>query len=143
MTAPQKSTELSPDDTVIVEMRAEKEWTSFMSIRLVLLVAAAIIVVSILDGNLGRAVIRGLILLVAALVIYSKSDAIFYLGVLIHRNGRIVVRRGRRRKVVQRGFDSAIQIVKTKKNWLIGVNKVKVPIRAFPDLERQVREIPA
>jgi len=134
-------TEEGVDDAVVKRMAADCKWQRSMRIWFIVLLAVAIAAVSIWDGSLYRAAIRGIILLVTTLIVYLKPKAVFDLSILVHRSGRIVVRRGLMRRAVANGPDGALQMAKTKRNWLIGANRVKVPVRAFPNLDNQIREL--
>ncbi|MBC8183741.1 hypothetical protein H8E88_21825 [candidate division KSB1 bacterium] len=138
MNKPYQRDKSTQEDTVIAEVRAVKQWIKYVRNVSLLIIAIMIIAANIWDGDLYRALIRFVILLVATIIICYKSETIFNMSILIHRNGKIFVKKGRRSKFAA---DDTKQIIKTKRNWLIGQKKVKVPIKAFPDIKEQITEI--
>ncbi len=138
MNKPYQRNKSTQDDTVIAELRAGKQWINYGRNITLLTIALMIVAANILDGDLYRALIRFIILMVASIIICYKSGAIFNISVIIHSSGKIFVKKGLWRKTAT---NDARQIIKTKRNWLLGQKRVRVPIKAFPGLEERIAEI--
>ncbi len=133
------------NDIAIAFIQADKNWIRYSRNNSILILAIAgiiTIILSIIFQNLSLGIIRGLIFLTAGFIAYFNSESIFNYRIQFYSNGKIIVKKGLIRKSVT--FNSSvgsIDLVKKGKNWLIGIKKVKVPTKAFPNLEEKINEI--
>ena len=137
MNKPYQKNRSTQDDTVIVELRAVKQWIKYNRNITLIPIVCLIIAANIWDDDLGRALIRFGILLVTTIVICLKSKTIFNISILIQSNGKVFVKKGRKSKFAANDTN---EITETKRNWVFGQKRIKVPIKAFPDLKEQIIE---
>ena len=133
------------NDIAIAFIQADKNWIRYArnnSIIILSIVGIITIILSITFQNLSLGIIRGLIFLIAGFIVYFNSESIFNYRIQFYRNGKIIVKKGLiRNSVTFNSSVGSIDLVKKGKNWLIGIKKVKVPTKAFPNLEETINEI--
>jgi hypothetical protein len=133
------------NDIAIASIQADKNWIKYTRNTIIIslaIVGIITITLSIIFQNLFLGIIRGLIFLIAGFIAYFNSESIFNYRIQFYPNGKIIVKKGLIRKSVT--FNSSIgsiDLVKKGKNWLIGIKKVKVTTKAFPNLEEKINEI--
>ena len=68
---------------------------------------------------------------------FAFISGFFVAGLL----GKIIVKRGLIKRVIFSPDLGNILLVKKGKNWLIGEKRIKVPVAAFPDLDKKIKAI--
>lgn len=132
------------NDILIETIQADINWKRNTRNNYFLILAIAgiiVITLSILLQNLYIAIIRGLIFLMALLIMYFKPESFFNYRIQFYSDGKIIVRRNFISSVIFDTSKGSITLVKKGKNWLIGTKKVKLPIDAFPNLEEKIKAI--
>lgn len=132
------------NDILIETIQADINWKRNTRNNYFLILAIAgiiVITLSILLQNLYIAIIRGLIFLMALLIMYFKPESFFNYRIQFYSDGKIIVRRSFISSVIFDTSEGSITLVKKGKNWLIGTKKVKLPIDAFPNLEEKIKAI--
>ncbi len=141
MTKSNLSLKTNIDDLIINEIHAHPDWIKRTKNVSLIIIAIGIIIVNILNGDITKAIIRVFIYVIVALIISRKAEIIFDITICIYQSGQIIIKKWPRKRVVTSVTGGTSQTIKLKRNWLIGPNKVKVPIRAFPDLEKQLTRV--
>ena len=100
-----------------------------------------IVILSLILQSLTYALIRGLIFLTALIIVYYKPQLFYNYYIQFFRAGKIIVRKGFFKSEAFVVSGEKIPLEKRGRNWLIGANKVRVPIDIFPDLEKKIEVI--
>lgn len=144
MTNSHQERDFGLDDNVIAIIHADTNWIRNQRNKSLLILAIAgiiIMILSIIFQNITYSIIRGLIFLLAGLIVYFKPEFISNYSIQFYRDGNIIVKKGFRKSVIFSTPIERIRLVQQGKNWLIGAKKVKLPIDAFPTLDKDFKKI--
>jgi len=125
-------------------IRADKNWVVNQRNILILLLAIIgiiVVILSIIFQALIYGIIRGLIFLTTILIVYYKPGFFYNYYIQFYPDGKIIVKKGLLKRELFVTSGEKIPLVKEGKNWLIGSQQMKIPIRMFPNLEREIAEI--
>lgn len=126
----------------ITTFLADVSWVKVTRNKYILILAIsglAIVLLSVMFQNSTVAIIRGLIFLIAGIVVYFKPEITFSIQIQFLQNGKIKITKGLLTTVTENTFSGSNCLVKKGGNWLIGRKNVKVPIDAFPNLENEIK----
>ena len=129
---------------IITTIHADLNWVRKEKKKTILILIIAgilVFVLSVIYQDIYFALIRGFIFSIACFIIYFKSDSIIGYRIQFQRDGKIIVKRGLIKRVIFSPDLGNILLVKKGKNWLIGEKRVKVPIEAFPYLDKKIKAI--
>ena len=144
MTSSPKTINPGINENIITTIHANLNWVRKEKKKtiLVLIIAGILVfVLSVIYQDIYFALIRGFIFSIACFIIYFKSDSIIGYRIQFYRDGKIIIKKGLIKRVIFSPDSGNILLVKKGKNWLIGEKRIKVPIEAFPDLDKKIEAI--
>lgn len=144
MTDSQQANNPGINDGVIEVIQADTDWIRYSRNRDILILAIIGIItitLSIIFQNLCLGIIRGLIFLAGISIVYFNTGFFYNYRIRFYRDGKIIVKKRFKESVISDTPAGSFHPVEDGQNWLLGIEKVKVPIDAFPDLDKKIKEI--
>ncbi len=139
-----KKNDREMNENIITTIYPDSRWLIRQKkITIILLAVFGIVVfiLSVIYQGLVYALIRGLIFLIACFIIYYKSDSLIRDHIIIQRDGKIIIKKGFIKKVINYNDLGNIQWVKEGNYWLIGEKRIKVSFETYPDLDKKIEAL--
>ncbi len=112
-----------------------------ITIILLAIFGVVVFILSVIYQGIAYALIRGFIFLIACFIIYYKSDSLIRDGIIIQCDGKIIIKKGFIKKVINYNDLGNVPLVKEGNFWLIGEKIIKVSVAAYPDLDKKIEAL--
>ena len=99
-----------------------------------------IFILSLIYQNIIYALVRALIISIACLILYFKSDSILVHQIQIYNDGTVTIRKGLRKIVIFHSDFENIFISQNNRYWVIGDKKIKLEVAAFPNITKLIKD---
>ncbi len=109
-----------------------------ITIILLAIFGIVVFILSVIYQGIAYALIRGFIFLIVCFIIYYKSDSLMRDRIIIQRNGKIIIKKGFIKKVINYNDLGNVPLVKEGNYWLIGEKRIKVSVATYPDLYKKI-----
>jgi hypothetical protein len=112
-----------------------------ITILLLAIFGIVVFILSVIYQDIIYAIIRGFIFLIACLIFYFKSDSLIGYRIQIQHDGKIIIKVGLLKRLIPYTDIRNIHLEKQGNYWLIGEKRIKVPVAAYPDLDKKFEVI--
>ncbi len=112
-----------------------------ITILLLAIFGMVVFILSVIYQGIVYALIRGFLFIIACFIIYFKSDTLIGDRIIIQYDGKIIVKKGFIKKVINYSDLGNIPLFKEENHWLIGKKRIKVSVAAYPELDKKLEEL--